>query len=115
MAATVNMKVDMNASNEVPVKESKGTGVVTATHDMVTKKLPWKGTYSGLSGPATAAHSTPASQVRTAPRDPVFQGADAKARSRASSPIPRRKPAGRRVVFQHWQIKGGEIRGQVTK
>src|SRR3954471_5881302 len=56
MAATVNMKADMNASNEVPVNESKGTGVVTATYDTATKKLSWIGTYAGLSGPATAAH-----------------------------------------------------------
>ena len=29
---------------------------MTATYDPISKKLTWNGTYSGLTGPATAAH-----------------------------------------------------------
>ena len=56
MAATVNLKADLKAASEVPPTESKGSGSVTATFDTASKKLSWKGTVSGLSGPATAAH-----------------------------------------------------------
>ena len=56
MAANVNLKADLKASSEVPPTDSKGTGSVTATYDTASKKLSWKGSISGLSGPATAAH-----------------------------------------------------------
>ena len=55
-AEMVNLKAAMNANSEVPPNPSKGTGTLTATYDTSTKKLSWKGSYSGLSGPATAAH-----------------------------------------------------------
>jgi hypothetical protein len=79
VAATIDTKTDMNASNEVPVNESKGSGVVTATYETATKKLSWKGTYSGLSGPATAAHFHVGEPGKHgAVVIPVFQGAGAK-------------------------------------
>src|SRR6188472_3043761 len=56
MAANVNLKADLKASSEVPPTDSKGTGSVTATYDTASKKLSWKGSVSGLTGPATAAH-----------------------------------------------------------
>ena len=56
MAATVNLKADLKSTSEVPPTDSKGTGAVTATFDTASKKLSWKGTVSGLTGPATAAH-----------------------------------------------------------
>ena len=46
----------LKAATEVPATESKGTGEVTATYDPATKRLSWKGTYSDLTGPVTAAH-----------------------------------------------------------
>src|SRR3984893_18996720 len=56
MAEVVNLKASMNATDEVPPNSSKGTGTLTATYDTSGKKLSWKGSYSGLTGPATAAH-----------------------------------------------------------
>ena len=55
-AETVSFKADLKANEEVPPNDSKGTGMVTATYDTVSKKLTWKGNYSGLSGPVTMAH-----------------------------------------------------------
>src|SRR5947209_18252249 len=55
-AEVVNLKTTLNAKNEVPPNSSQGTGTVTATYDTAGKKLSWKGSYSGLTGPATAAH-----------------------------------------------------------
>src|SRR5580700_5316580 len=56
MAEVVNLKASMNAGSEVPSNSSNGTGTLTATYDTSSKKLSWKGSYSGLTGPATAAH-----------------------------------------------------------
>ena len=55
-AATIKLKADLKASNEVPPNDSKGSGSVDITFDEATKKLTWKGTYKDLSGPAIGAH-----------------------------------------------------------
>ena len=55
-AETISFKADLKASEAVPPNDSKGTGAVTATYDTASKKLTWKGNYSGLTGPATMAH-----------------------------------------------------------
>jgi CHRD domain len=55
-AETISFKADLKASEAVPPNDSKGAGTVTATYDTASKKLTWKGNYSGLTGPATMAH-----------------------------------------------------------
>ena len=55
-AETTQFKAALKGSDQVPPSETTGTGTVTATYDSVTKRLSWKGSYSGLSGPPTAAH-----------------------------------------------------------
>ena len=55
-AAPMKFKADMNAASEVPAVQSAGKGAVTATYDPATKVLTWEGSFSGLTGPATAAH-----------------------------------------------------------
>ena len=55
-AETFNMKADLKGAMEVPPTASPATGTLTATYDTVSKTLAWKGTVSGLTGPATAAH-----------------------------------------------------------
>ena len=50
------MKATLDAKSEVPPNASTGTGTADIDYDPATKKLSWKVTYSGLSGPATAAH-----------------------------------------------------------
>ena len=49
-------KADLKGSNQVPPSQTRGTGTFSATYDSVTRRLSWKGSYSDLSGPATAAH-----------------------------------------------------------
>ncbi len=46
----------MTGAAEVPPKTTSGSGMATATLDPATKVLTYHVTYSGLSGPATAAH-----------------------------------------------------------
>jgi CHRD domain len=55
-AETKIFKATLNAASEVPPTTSAGTGIATATLDTATGKLSWNVTYSGLSGPALAAH-----------------------------------------------------------
>jgi hypothetical protein len=55
-AAAMKFKADLKASSEVPPTTSSGTGSVTASYDPATKMLTWEGKFSGLTGPATAAH-----------------------------------------------------------
>src|SRR5271163_4406832 len=49
-------KAMLDGKSEVPPNASTGTGTADITYDPATKKLSWKLTYSGLTGPATAAH-----------------------------------------------------------
>jgi hypothetical protein len=55
-AAEMTFKTEMKAALETPPTTSTGTGEVTAAYDPATKMLTWTITYSGLTGPATAAH-----------------------------------------------------------
>ena len=50
------MKATLDGKSEVPATTTSGTGTADIDYDPATKKLTWKLTYSGLTGPATAAH-----------------------------------------------------------
>ena len=50
------MKAALDSKSEVPANTSAGKGTADLDYDAASKKLSWKITYSGLSGPATAAH-----------------------------------------------------------
>jgi hypothetical protein len=56
-AKTITVEATLSAKQEVPaqvVKDTKAKGLFTAK--LVGSKLTWKLTFSGLTGPATAAH-----------------------------------------------------------
>jgi hypothetical protein len=55
-AATTTFKADLKGATEVPPNQTTGTGTVTATFDPASKELTWTGSFSALTGPATAAH-----------------------------------------------------------
>jgi len=55
-AAAMQFKADLKGASEVPPTTSSGTGALTASYDPATKMLTWSGSFSGLTGPATAAH-----------------------------------------------------------
>ena len=119
MAAMVNFKASLSGKTEVPPNAAAGTGSVTATYDTDSKKLTWKGSYSGLSGPATAAHfHGPAPEGKNAgvlvpisPIGPAFEGSatlnDAQAKALVDGDM---------YVNIHTEAnKAGELRGQLTK
>lgn len=55
-AATTSFTADLKGSSEVPSNTTSGTGSATVTLDSATNKITWNVTFSGLTGPATAAH-----------------------------------------------------------
>ena len=55
-ADMLHYKAALTASAETPPNDSKGSGALTATFDTASKKLDWTVDYSGLTGPAVAAH-----------------------------------------------------------
>jgi len=119
MAANVNLKADLKGSSEVPPTDSKGSGSVTATFDTASKKLSWKGSVSGLTGPATAAHFHSGEVGKNGGVAVPIAGADKGAFEGSATLTDAQADdlmAGKWYVNVHTAAnKGGEIRGQVTK
>jgi len=118
-AETVSYTAALLGSQEVPPTTSKGTGAVEASYDTVTKKLAWKVSYSGLSGPPTAAHFHGPAEVGKnasvvvplAAKDSPMEGSATLTDAQATE-----LAAGKWYVNIHTAaIKSGEIRGQVVK
>ena len=112
MAAMMNFKASLSGKSEVPANTTAGSGSVTATYDTDSKKLTWKGSYSGLTGPATAAHfHGPAAEGKNAGNGPSFEGSATLTDAQAKALMD-----GDMYVNVHTVTnKGGEIRGQLTK
>jgi hypothetical protein len=55
-AATEKFMAKLDAATENPANDSKGMGMVNGTLDTATKMFNYDITYSGLTGPAMAAH-----------------------------------------------------------
>ncbi len=55
-AETVAFNAALSGATEVPAKTTSGKGTASASLDTATKVLTYGAEYTGLSGPATAAH-----------------------------------------------------------
>lgn len=119
-AATVTYTARLSGRSEVPKTDSKGTGKLDATFDTQTKALAYTLTFTGLTGPATAAHiHGPATRAQNAgvvvpigdknPTSPVTGSVtltDDQVKALQSS---------RLYVNVHTAANpGGEIRGQIV-
>jgi hypothetical protein len=114
------MKATLNGASEVPPTTSAGKGTADIDYDAATKKLTWKVTYSGLSGPATAAHfHGPAEAGKNAGVAVAIPGATASPAEGSATLTDAQAAdlmAGKYYVNVHTAANpGGEIRGQVTK
>ena len=115
---TVQLSGAMAGSNEVPGNTSPGTGIAQATFNKDTNLLTWKITYSGLTGPASAAHfHGPAAAGANAgvvipfnsPVSPI-EGQATLTAAQAADLL-----AGKWYANVHTAAhKGGEIRGQLV-
>jgi len=99
---------------------SSGKGAATATLDTATKTLTWDVNYSGLSGPATAAHiHGPADPGANAPIVVPFTGnltSPFKGSATLTDAQIQQLEAGKWYVNIHTEAnKPGEIRGQLVR
>jgi hypothetical protein len=114
------LKATLDGKSETPPNASTATGTADIDYDAASKKLTWKLTYSGLTGPATAAHfhgpaeagknagvAVAIPNATTSPNEGSATLTDAQAADLL---------AGKYYVNVHTAANpGGEIRGQVTK
>ena len=114
------MKATLDGKSETPPNTSAGTGKADIDYDAATKKLSWTLTYSGLSGPATAAHfhgpAEPGKNAGVAVAIPNAGTSPVTGSATLTDAQAADLEAGKYYVNIHTAANpGGEIRGQVTK
>ena len=122
-AAPMKFKADMNGASEVPPTTTSGKGTVTATYDPATKVLTWEGNFSGLSGPATAAHFHGPAEVGKNAAPAVWiseKGQNLASPFKGTATLTDAQAADLEKGLWYANVhteanKGGEIRGQVVK
>ena len=120
LAETVALKVELTGAAQVPPTDTRGIGAGEVTYDTMSRLLTWTVTYSGLSGPPTAAHfHGPAEPGKNAGPLVVMEG-DLVSSIRGQAML---TPAqAEELLAGLWYINihtafhpGGEIRGQVPR
>ncbi|WP_407180133.1 CHRD domain-containing protein [Bradyrhizobium sp. STM 3562] len=119
-ASAEKFKATLDGKSEVPPTTSTGTGTADIDYDPASKKLSWTLTYSGLTGPATAAHfhgpAEAGKNAGVAVAIPNATSSPAKGSATLTDAQAADLEAGKYYVNVHTAANpGGEIRGQVTK
>ena len=122
-AAPMKFKANMNGTSEVPPTQTSGTGTVTATYDPATKVLTWEGNFSGLTGPATAAHFHGPAEVGKNAAPAIWiseKGQNLTSPFKGSATLTDAQADDLQKGLWYANVhtdanKGGEIRGQVVK
>jgi hypothetical protein len=114
------MKATLNGAAEVPPVTTAGKGTADVDFDPATKKLSWKLTHSGLSGPATAAHfhgpGEPGKNAGVAVAIPNAASSPVEGTATLTDAQAADLAAGKYYINIHTAANpAGEIRGQVTK
>jgi CHRD domain len=119
-AEMMNFKASLTGAAETPPTDSKGSGSLTATYDTATKTLTWSADYSGLTGPAIAAHfHGPAPAGKPAPVEVPQKGSlDSPMKGSATLTDAQAKDLMDGMMYFNIHTaanKPGEIRGQMEK
>jgi CHRD domain len=119
-AEVLHYTAKLTGSAETPPTASTGTGTLTATYDTDTKKLEWTVDYSGLTGPAIAAHfHGPAPVGKAAPIEvPLQPPLDSPMKGSATLTDAQAKDLMDGMMYFNIHTaanKPGEIRGQMEK
>ena len=119
-AQEVKLKADLTGAQEVPAVTTQGKGTAAITYDTAGKKVSWEVTYSGLSGPATAAHfhgpGEPGKVAGVAVPIPNQATSPVKGSATLTDAQAADLLGGKYYVNIHTAANpGGEIRGHVTK
>jgi hypothetical protein len=114
------LKATLDGKAEVPPTASNATGTADLDYDAASKKLSWTVTYSGLSGPATAAHfhgpAEPGKNAGVAVPIPNAASSPVKGEATLTDAQAADLLGGKYYINIHTAANpGGEIRGQVTK
>ena len=114
------MKATLDGKSEVPPNTSAGTGTADIDYDATSRKLSWKLTYTGLSGPATAAHfhgpAEAGKNAGVAVAIPNATSSPAEGSATLTDAQAADLMAGKYYMNVHTAANpGGEIRGQVAK
>jgi hypothetical protein len=119
LAEVVHFTAKLDGASETPPNDSKGTGDADVTLNTDSREITWTVTYSGLSGPAVAAHfhgpagpgkAAPVAVPMTPPLASPIKGS-----ATISDVQVGNLRAGMWYVNIHTaKVPGGEIRGQLT-
>src|SRR4029077_20069108 len=109
---------DLKGASQVPPVDTAGAGKADVTYDDAGKTLAWTITYSGLSGPVTAAHfHGPAGEGENADPMVTIKQLDSPMKGSATLTEDQFKAltGGKMYINVHTaKYPDGEIRGQVA-
>ena len=113
-AETVQLNADLKGAT------ATATGNATVSYDTANKQVTWRITYSGLSGPPTAAHfhgpAQPGANAGVAVPIPNVVTSPAQGSATLTDALAADLLAGRYYINVHTAANpAGEIRGHVTK
>ena len=119
-AEEVTYTAKLDGASETPPNTTKGTGTLTAKFDTTTKLLSWTVDYSGLTGPALAAHfHGPAPEGKAAGvLVPIKDSLDSPIKGSATLTDEQAKALTDGLIYFNIHTaanKAGEVRGQLAK
>jgi CHRD domain-containing protein len=119
-ACAEKFKATLDGKSEVPPTTSSGTGSADIDYDPASKKLSWTLSYSGLTGPAIAAHfhgpAEPGKNAGVMVPIPNASSSPVEGSATLTDAQAADLEAGKYYVNVHTAANpAGEIRGQVTK
>jgi hypothetical protein len=117
-AETIKYSAKLDGASEVPANDTKGSGEVDASLDTSSKVLTYKVNYSGLTGPAMAAHfHGPAAAGANAPPVVMVMPVDNPMSGKANLTDAQIADLKSGKIYFNIHTKahpGGEIRGQLA-